>query len=1024
MKRGGLAEGRTKGSRQSPPSTMEEDSEALVVDYLNEVVRFAEALNGGDATRGADSDTPSVHPTSITTESLIGRLGEELLRAAHPDNLRSSLPVPAAFLRDGTSGGGPRQDVDEMDTDDEDDDENHLPFGVVPSGVRGGRPPDPTRVEALRSVLRSLAPIAMDLGARVACQVLRANRSPAGDDADGPRARLGSFVLFGLWLPMAPQLAPVASDLFAEFQRMVGEDGNACPLALLPFVVQRMGRSSSNGDADASADRVLQEEAAAVAAEAANDLLGVYCNDRYEAAFVKDWWDWDTCLFTMIHADNAIYAKAISDNRGAIDGDGDATMGSADESNENSDGRAKLDFYVGGHSPDTTAPHCMHWQEPLFQMKWHAARAAGCVLSLRPLPLSNFLKRLGVYESDVPFVKHPWAVNDAEVAREYSLVNGIGSVILQNAGVDQLEGSSGSTFKIPSIDDIRRTIPLHPALVHAGNGILIPRRGSVASYHAMLTRSDSIETSIPSSSFIPTDTTKKNLASLGVAMSSDPHPPPILVCGPNGSGKSSVVREMARLCSSFASDTHAEQNATADRVNIDCQEDELLELHIDDETDSKTLLGSFVATDIPGEFVWMAGPLTASARSGRWVLIEDIDRCPEEIQAALIRLLEERVLPLGVGKDERCHPRFRLFGTYTTDVRMDSDGATSKRLRGGGGKRILNASLWRKVHVDPLPFSELYEVGRKLHPSLPCSISDAVLDVLRKIDLSGRSSGLDESLQVEDATVPTTGQSNVFGHGARCPSVREYVKLLNRISSSIRFEPGSDYTTENQRLICLAETVDLFAMSCPSIERRREFISQVAAPTWALTADAAMRYIEERIPAISHDMVNLRTVEVGRARLTKLKLQEDELDRSSPGKKRNFAETHHALRLMESVAVCASQNEPALLVGETGCGKTTLVQRLANLTGRKLLVQNLSLQTDSTDLLGGYKPLEMRHVARGVYDKFVDLFVSSFSRSQNAQFLKYVLSAMEKGDWKKLAQCFVKAAGMGEKKVSACNVCL
>ena len=104
-----------------------------------------------------------------------------------------------------------------------------------------------------------------------------------------------------------------------------------------------------------------------------------------------------------------------------------------------------------------------------------------------------------------------------------------------------------------------------------------------------------------------------------------------------------------------------------------------------------------------------------------------------------------------------------------------------------------------------------------------------------------------------------------------------------------------------------------------------------------------------------------------------------------------------------------------------GCGKTTLVQRLANLTGRKLIVQNLSLQTDSTDLLGGYKPLEMRHVARGVYDKFVDLFVSSFSRSQNAQFLSYVLTSFEKNDWKKLAQCFLRAANMGENKVSQRN---
>ncbi len=106
---------------------------------------------------------------------------------------------------------------------------------------------------------------------------------------------------------------------------------------------------------------------------------------------------------------------------------------------------------------------------------------------------------------------------------------------------------------------------------------------------------------------------------------------------------------------------------------------------------------------------------------------------------------------------------------------------------------------------------------------------------------------------------------------------------------------------------------------------------------------------------------------------------------------------------------------------QTGCGKTTLVQRLANLTGRTLIVQNLSLQTDSTDLLGGYKPLEMRHVARGVYDEFVELFVSCFSRSQNAQFLNFVLTAFEKYDWKKLAQCFLKAASMGENKVSIEN---
>jgi len=322
----------------------------------------------------------------------------------------------------------------------------------------------------------------------------------------------------------------------------------------------------------------------------------------------------------------------------------------------------------------------------------------------------------------------------------------------------------------------------------------------------------------------------------------------------------------------------------------------------------------------------MAGPLTLAARQGRWVLIEDVDRCPEEIQAALIRLFEERILPLGVNREEKCHPRFRLFGTCVTNVSTTTKKSSRRKASlsvGAGGKRILHPNLWRKVHVDPLPFTELRDVGRLLHPDLPYSVADAVLDVLRKLDKSGRGDDQiddddDESCTVDNSNDSIKVDKDILGHGARHASVREYIKLLSRISSAIQFEPGSEYATESQRLICLAETVDVFAMSCPSFEKRRDFICQLGAPAWNLTADAGMRYVESRIPSLSRGGHNNRCVEVGRARLLALKREEDDMDISAPGKKRNFAETNHALRLMESVAVCASQNEPALLVGETG----------------------------------------------------------------------------------------------------------
>ena len=93
---------------------------------------------------------------------------------------------------------------------------------------------------------------------------------------------------------------------------------------------------------------------------------------------------------------------------------------------------------------------------------------------------------------------------------------------------------------------------------------------------------------------------------------------------------------------------------------------------------------------------------------------------------------------------------------------------------------------------------------------------------------------------------------------------------------------------------------------------------------------------------------------------------------------------------------------------ETGCGKTTLIQRLSELSGHNIVVQNLSLQTDSTDLLGGYRPLELHHIGRRVYTEFVDLFAKSYSRMKNAEILDRLTRIFEKGDWKKLSTSLQK----------------
>ena len=98
-------------------------------------------------------------------------------------------------------------------------------------------------------------------------------------------------------------------------------------------------------------------------------------------------------------------------------------------------------------------------------------------------------------------------------------------------------------------------------------------------------------------------------------------------------------------------------------------------------------------------------------------------------------------------------------------------------------------------------------------------------------------------------------------------------------------------------------------------------------------------------------------------------------------------------------------------------GKTTLIQQLAGYCDRELVVQNLSLQTDSTDLLGGYRPVQLEHIARKMFEEFIDIFCSTFSRKQNSQFLEYTGSMRKKANWKKLSQCFQRAAKLGLAKM-------
>ncbi|GME83467.1 unnamed protein product [Ambrosiozyma monospora] len=157
------------------------------------------------------------------------------------------------------------------------------------------------------------------------------------------------------------------------------------------------------------------------------------------------------------------------------------------------------------------------------------------------------------------------------------------------------------------------------------------------------------------------------------------------------------------------------------------------------------------------------------------------------------------------------------------------------------------------------------------------------------------------------------------------------------------------------------------------------------------------------------------SIKVGRAHLQKHLISGLKQKRTvAPGNTTSFARTNHSLRLMEKVGVGIFMNEPLLLVGETGTGKTTVIQEMAKLLNKKLTVINVSQQTEVGDLLGGFKPVNSKTIALPLQEDFEELFNRSFSVKKNAQFLKLLARCFNKSQWKNVSRLWKEAYKMAQ----------